>query len=218
MDKIAKYLKLIKEHPWLMSPDSALLKIVIEESELRTWQRENNIELGLLVEDKYITLLRDLVEFPNGHRGGYNRIINSAVFRNGGMGVAILPIFENKIVLLKIFRHPTRQWSLEVPRGFGEANLTLPETARKELDEEIQGNADQLIDLGPLHSNSGLEGNEIRLFFARLSSYGHLELNEGINEVELVEMSKFEKLISNATITDSFTIAAYTRSKLLGLV
>jgi ADP-ribose pyrophosphatase len=40
------------------------------------------------------------------------------------------------------------------------------------------------------------------------------DAQEGIQQLQTVEVEEFEKMIRDNKITDSFTIAAYTRAKL----
>jgi ADP-ribose pyrophosphatase len=105
-----------------------------------------------------------------------------------------------------------------VPRGFGEPGVSAEDNARKELREEINGTAAELIDLGVYHNNTGSEGNQVELFFARMESVGEPASQEGIQRVEWVNVSRLEEMIAGGEITDGFTIAAYTRCKLRGLI
>lgn len=217
-ETIGRYIKLLQTNQWLLKESTASIRIITNEAQLRSWQKDNQMNLGVLVEDQYITVIRDLVVFSDGAVRPYNRIINTAAFSKGAMGVAVLPLVDGKILLIRIFRHPIRQWSLEIPRGFGESNLTPTELARKELQEEIGGKIHKLIDLGLLHSNTGLEANAVNLFYAELKGFGKAQEGEAIEEIHLVEPSEFRELISRGEITDSFTIAAYFRAVLKNLV
>src|SRR5215470_15061422 len=51
-------------------------------------------------------------------------------------GVAVLPICEGKIGLLRIYRHTIEGDSWEIPRGFVEKNESPVESAIRELVEE----------------------------------------------------------------------------------
>src|SRR5687768_4057369 len=143
-----KYQDLLHNTPGIFSNENALLKIVTDISAIKKWEierkkqlgeeglPENWGEIGVVYEDPYILILRDLVRFPSGNLGSYFRILNSADLR-GGQSTVVLPIIENKILLLKQFRHPTRKWHWEVPRGFGEPNISPEDNAKREIREEI---------------------------------------------------------------------------------
>ena len=157
------------------------------------------------------------MEFPGGRRGGYFRVINQADLR-GGQGVVVLAEKDNKFLLLHQFRHPTRSWNYEVPRGFGEPGVKAEEQAKNEIHEEVSGEIDELVDLGIYYSNTGLEANKVKLFYAKLKSVGKLAEEEGIESILWVSLAELEEMIANATITDGFTIATYTRAKLRKLI
>ena len=225
-----KYKKIVQTHKRIfLNDDSFPIKIILVDDLIREWQETKRQELlekkdppqwadiGVILDDPYIIVLRDLVEFPDGRLGGYFRVINRADLE-GGKSVAILPVFNNKILLQHQFRHATRAWHYEIPRGFGEPNISAEENAHKEIGEETGGKIKNLIPLGLYHSNTGLDGNDIHLFFAELESIGEPDINEGIENFHLVTTEELEEMIRSEKITDGFTIAAYTRAKLRGLI
>ncbi len=220
-EKLSKYLELLGQHPSLVLPKDAPIKIITDKAVIEEWQNKHvngSNDIGVLLQDKYITVIRDLVEFPDGFISGYNRVINTAALQNGGSGAVILPVMNERILLIKIFRHPTRQWSIEIPRGFGEVGLSPEEIAQKEVSEEVGGKIKQVISLGVIHNNTGLDSNDVNLYLAYLDEVGTPREAEGITEIIWVTVNEFEKMISNGQITDSFTISAYTRAKLMGLL
>lgn len=226
---IQEYLEFAKNHPELFSNDEAMLKLELNSNIIANWMNLRRKELaekrspiewaeiGIILRDKYILVIRDLVEFPDGNRGSYFRILNQADL-NGGQGVVILPSMNGKYLLLRQYRHPTRSWSYEIPRGFGEPGVTAEQQAKNEISEETQGEIAELIDLGIYHSNTGLEGNKVKLFYANLKSIGKPAQTEGIESYYWVPLAELEEMIATAKITDGFTIAAYTRAKLLGIL
>lgn len=223
------YKKLIIDHPELFNNENTPFHVITNEKIILEWQWRSNSKgkdkgankdgdfVGVAYEDKYIILLRDLIQFPSGRFGAYLRILSTAALE-GGYAIVLLPVFQNKIVLQHQFRHPTRQWHWEVVRGFGEPNISAEENARKELEEEIGGEASKLIPLGLYHSNTGMEAGSVHLFYAELSSIGEANLNEGIQSYKLIEVDELERMIRDEEITDGFTIAAYTRAKLKKII
>jgi ADP-ribose pyrophosphatase len=225
------YLNVLKQYPWLVAnPEAGRgIRILTVQSDILAWQDEKRAQLvskgqptawadiGVILNDPYILVLRDLVEFPNGRRGGYFRVLNQADLQ-GGQGVAVLAEMNGKYPLLYLFRHPTRSWSYEVPRGFGEPGVAAEEQASNEVLEEVEGEIAELVDLGLYHSNTGLEGNKVKIFYARLKSIGKPAEDEGIESILWVSLAELEEMIASAKITDGFTIAAYTRAKLRGLL
>ena len=226
---IQEYIEFAKRHPELFSNDQAMFKLEMDPDEIAAWRDNRRKELadkklplewadiGIILNDQKILILRDLVEFPDGHKGSYFRVMNQADLR-GGQGAVVLPAMNSKYLLLRQYRHPTRSWSYEVPRGFGEPEVPAEQQAEDEVKQETQGDIAELIDLGIYHSNTGLEGNKVKLYFEKLKSIGKQAQNEGIESFRWVSLNELEKMIATGKITDGFTIAAYTRAKLRGLL
>jgi ADP-ribose pyrophosphatase len=224
-----KYTDLIKLYPSLFTNEQASIKIIIKQGTITSWQKKKRTELenkqlplewakiGVILNDPYILVIRDLVEFPGGTLGSYFRVLNQADLR-GGQGVVVLGEMNGKFLLLNQYRHPTRSWSYEVPRGFGEPETSAEEQAKNEIQEEVGGEIANLVDLGIYFSNTGLEGNKVKLFLAKLKSIGQPAKEEGIESFLWVSLTELEEMIASAKMTDGFTIAAYTRAKLRGLL
>ena len=222
-----EYDELIRKNPELMKNQNELLELILDQQVISMWQQQQNRnlptelarcnEIGIVLSDPYFIILRDLVRFPDGQMRGYTRLISQASLR-GGKAVVVLPVYQQQILLLYQFRHPTRSWHYEVPRGYGEPGMSIQDNAKKEIIEEISGTIGKLIELGEFYNNTGFEANSVSLLFAELSSVGKPEINEGIKSIVRLSVSEFEHWIENGTITDGFTIAAYTKAKLKGLI
>jgi ADP-ribose pyrophosphatase len=172
-------------------------------------------DVGVVFEDQYIQILRDAVEFPGGKAGTYVRILPK---NRSGSGAAILPICDGKLVLLRHFRHATRSFHWEIPRGFSEGDETEVQTASRELREEMGVDATELVALGSLHPDSGLMSQRVSLFAAQVAGAGGLAKGEGIQRAVVVDVPTFESLVANDEITDSFTLAAFFRARLRNLI
>lgn len=206
------------------------IKILIEKDQIAEWKKkclttlQNKrlpkqwADIGVIFEDPYIIILRDLVEFPGGYRNGYIRLFNRAYLEGGAAGVVVLPEQNGKLLIMRQFRHATRLWHWEIPRGFGEPGVKAEAQAEKEVQEEIQGKIAELFDLGTFYNNTGLEGHPVNLFLARMESVGEPEKAEGIEKLRWVSVPELERMIADGEITDGFTIAAYTKAKLKGLI
>jgi ADP-ribose pyrophosphatase len=226
---MSSYTELIKNHPMLFDNENALIRIISEENTIARWQEERYkqlieknqpkgwADLGVILDDPYFIVIRDLVEFPDKRMNGYCRVIGRASLQ-GGQAVVVLPQFQDKILLLHQYRHPTRQWHYEFPRGYGEPNTSPENNARQEIEEETGGVIEKLVGLGEFYNNTGLEGHSVSLFYAKLSSFGNPNENEGIESFIWLSVSELEDWIADAKITDGFTIAAYTKAKLKGLL
>jgi len=225
-----KYDSMIKDKPSFFNNKGALFQILLNEEDVHSWQPEKRrklaeknkpeewADIGVVFDDPFVVILRDLVEFPGGFRNGYIRLYNRAYLEGGAAGVVMLPEMEGKFLLMHQFRHATRSWHWEIPRGFGEPGVQAEDQARAEIEEEISGEIAELTNLGLYFNNTGLEGNPIYLFLAKMSSVGEPKPKFGVDQFKWVVVTELEQMIADGDITDGFTIAAYTKAKLKGLI
>ena len=228
MSALEEYFAFARKHPEMfVNPSSGGFTILLDESAIRkaeaqmmSWLETEGLPIewarvGLPFQDRYLFLLRDAVCFPDGSLGTYIRATSRVV---RGPGVVILPFYRGQVLLIRHFRHATRSWQLEAPRGFGTKGLSAEENARKELREEIAATASRLVSIGQVHPDTGVSSDAVELFYADIESYGNVEALEGIAELLPVTVADFENLIRENKLTDGFTIVAYTRAKLHGLL
>lgn len=205
----------MKDHPELFStPDEPKViriitdpeKIIALQAKLKkeykaAGEKPEWIDIGILGEDKWEYIVRDLVEHPDGRIGGYTRSVSKTTLQSV-MGVVIMPVQGNKVLILKHFRHEVRNWLLEFPRGFGEPGLTADENATKELKEEVGLSPIKLIEIGKdpgtVFYYAELEEGEPRI-----------PADEAIQKIEFVNSAELENWIINGQITDWFTIMAF---------
>jgi ADP-ribose pyrophosphatase len=223
------YSDLQKKVTWLFRRNE-LIHILTDSKAIEGWkgQRKKQLlqdslpiewaEIGIVLSDPYVVMLRDLVEFPDGSRNGYMRLYNRAYLEGGAAGVVMLPRMNDKFLLMHQFRHATRSWHWEIPRGFGEPGIDAKNQARAEIAEEIGGEIAEISDLGLYFNNTGLEGNPIYLFLVEMSSVGDPKPVFAVDQFRWVSVFELEQMILSEEVTDGFTIAAYTRAKLKGLI
>jgi ADP-ribose pyrophosphatase len=224
MSTLADYLALTKERPELFqNPSHDGIEILLDENEIREIEAQmeakglpfEQARVGIIYQDAYLRAIRDAVLFPDGKKGIYLRLIDPV---DHAPGVIVLPVYKGQVLLIRHFRHATRRWHLEIPRGFGAKGFSDEENIRRELQEEIGGTASRLISLGQLHPNTGMTSESDELFFAEVESYGDAEIGEAITDILPTPLPEFERMIRDNEITDGFTLAAYTRAKLQGLL
>lgn len=165
---------------------------------------------GVAYADPFVTVVRDAVRFRSGRVGAYVRVLPTA----GHGGVVILPMSGGRIVLIRHFRHATRSWHWEVPRGMAMEGQTGEAAGRQEVREELGVQAGELRPLGSFHTDSGLTGASVDFFLTHLDRLGTLENEEGIDDVRLVTAGEFDDMVRTGEITDSFTIAAVFKARL----
>ncbi|MCB1109694.1 MAG: NUDIX hydrolase [Chlamydiia bacterium] len=111
---------------------------------------------GIIAEDQYLFWVRDAVIFPSGEKGTYDRILWKSGLESNP-GVAVLPyLADYRIVLVLHYRHATRSWELELPRGMIRAGETIRTAATRELLEETGFRADDSLLLGTIAVDSGI--------------------------------------------------------------
>jgi len=166
--------------------------------------------VGVLASDPYATVLREAVRFPDGSPGLYNRLLVPG-------GVVVLPVLSGSIVLIHRFCHGTRCFAYEAPRGIAGEAMSLEIDARRELLEEIGAVAAELVDLGEVATTSGIVGEVMRLFLARIDKVGTPDRHEAIEGVVCCTIAETGHIVRGA-ISDGPTLAAYLRAKLAGLL
>jgi 8-oxo-dGTP pyrophosphatase MutT (NUDIX family) len=130
-------------------------------------------------------------------------------------GVAVLPICEGKIGLIKAYRHAIQGESWEIPRGFIEKDESVPASALRELEEETGLSCDpgEIKFLGFVTPDAGILAARVQVYAAlrckRIRPYGPTEV--GHREFRLFYRADIDDLISRAEIQDPCTAVAYYR-------
>lgn len=123
-------------------------------------------QVGILTEDQYWILIRDAVLFPHGVPGTYDRLLLKS------RGVAVLPILPSgKIALVLNYRHATRSWELELPRGGVNPQESYEAAALRELKEET-GLGGRISYLGEVASDTGIIAGVVPVYAAKITSEG----------------------------------------------
>lgn len=221
-ESLARYFELVRERPdQFVNPPGDIYEILLDPARIEHAQAEarrarerdglssHDTRVGVLADDPYLLVLRDAVRFADGSYGLYNRLIVPS-------GAAILPVLDGRIVLLNRFRHGTRAWHLEAPRGSFSGEGTHEDEARRELSEEIGATATEMIDLGTLHSTTGCLDEAHHLFMARIDGIGMPDKHEAIVEFSTLTVGELERQIADGGITDGPTLALFLRARLRG--
>lgn len=128
-------------------------------------------------------------------------------------GVAVLPIVDGKIGLLRIYRHAIQSYLWEIPRGFVDPGESDRTSALRELEEETGlacADAD-LESLGLVAPEPGILAGRAHLFVARrcrtIKPFSGEEF--GHREFRLFELEQVLDLYALSEIQDSTTLSAY---------
>jgi len=151
--------------------ETRLLKKGFSEKDATEFSR-----VGILTEDQYWIWVRDAVQFPHGVPGTYDRLLLKS------RGVAVLPILPSgKIALVLNYRHATRSWELELPRGGVNAQESYEAAALRELKEET-GLGGKISYLGEIATDTGIVASVVPVYAAKITSEGasNTEVSEAI--------------------------------------
>lgn len=128
--------------------------------------------VGIVFQDQYWICIRDAVIFPSGSRGTYNRLLWKSAL-DGCVGVAVLPITSDGKVMLNLnYRHATRSWELELPRGIRKHGETPQQAALRELREETGLKVKSFEMLGNVAPDTGSLASVIPVFYGIVISAG----------------------------------------------
>lgn len=152
-------------------------------------------------ENEYATLYNDNVIFPSGNGGKYLRFVWNAPY-----GVMIFAKdLAGRLLLVRNFRHENRCWSWEIPKGFGERELTAIECAQKELFEE----AGCIGRNWKLYKAISEKQSKTYLFTVEVDSQTSVtnqENKEAISEVRFFETDELQELLMSKEIIDPMTM------------
>lgn len=182
---------------------------------------EKYSRVGVVTEDKYWIWLRDPLILPNGKTTAYNRFFPKTAL-NGAAGVSVMGISkESKVLINIIFRHATREWELELPRGGRGKQETSEEAALRELAEETGTQAKSALKIGSIASDSGILTNIMDIFVVRdfiSSNEMDREECEAIDECRLLSKQELKEAFANGFIELSIKgrkVKVYCRDSLL---
>lgn len=134
---------------------------------------------------------------------------------DGITGVAILPVVDGKIPLLKVYRHPVENWSWEIPRGFVDSDEDALESVSRELEEEtgLRCRKENIQSLGVIDADAGILSARIQLFAGvdceAVQSFAADEI--GHLEMKYFEVDEIFEMINQCEVRDPSTLIAFYR-------
>jgi ADP-ribose pyrophosphatase len=173
---------------------------------------------GILIEDKQHYFVRDAVKFPSGEVRTQMRVIGCTM-TDGPSGVVALCSRDGKIFLREMFRHATRRWELETPRGQRETGFTGEDAARKEIAEELGFRVDRIEKIGDVCGDSALLASTLPIYWADLAPgapHDHPEKSEAFGKIVELSPAELSNRIKRGDIRDSYTLSAITLAHIAG--
>ncbi len=208
--KISQYLDLVKNKEEIFGPlgkwQNSEIEIILNPDQIQKIQNQTRLRLiaqgyneeeaekwssvGVVAEDNYWIWLRDAVIFPSGVYGTYDRLMLRSGLE-GVPGVAILPILSTKKVIVNVnYRHATRNWEIEIPRGHSKEGETPEKTAARELKEETGYRMSKCSYLGTVAPDTGILITKTPVYCAEVSHSG--ESNKEFSEA-IIQNPAFSK-------------------------
>lgn len=161
---LADYFDLMQERPNAFT-QSPVLSIVTDKQRMLAFMESTNKQLGVVYKSPFHLMVVDLVAGVNGQDFAYERLLPTV--EKGA--VVCLVEYNNKIVLERVFRHAIRKEQLELPRGFGEPNISGPDNVIKECREELSATIDRnsIKFLGTVVADSGCLAGSADVYFCK---------------------------------------------------
>jgi 8-oxo-dGTP pyrophosphatase MutT (NUDIX family) len=128
--------------------------------------------------------------------------------------VNVIPLTpDDRVVLIRQYRHGIREVTLEIPGGIVEGRDSPEEAARRELLEETGYESPSFIGLGSVHPNPAFLNNRCHTFVAKdsVKVAGQSQDEKEDIEVLLRPVAEIPGLIREGRITHSLVLAAFYR-------
>ncbi len=156
---------------------------------------------------KIITVKRDEAVLPSGKQVGREVVEHVD-------GVAVAAEIDNKILMVKQFRYPTKEILYELPAGkLDTKNEDILLAAKRELEEETGYRAKYWEYLGYIWSSPGFCNERIHLYkAAKLTYTGQHPDEDEFLDVEQIEKDSIFDLIKQNIISDAKSVAGILKA------
>lgn len=170
----------------------------------------------LVWQNDAVRLFEDHVRYP---ATGDGKHVESDVFRLTDApgkvnGVITIPITDDdRVVLVRQFRHPVRMWMLELPRGAREAGESPEDAAKREIHEEIGCVCTAVQALGRVAPDTGQLSSIPHIIAARVRRAGppEREETETIDRTVAMPYATLRAACERGEIIDGYTMAGVLR-------
>ncbi len=165
----------------------------------------------LVFENTVFSVYADHVVDKNGNEvPHYPSVVPKCLSEDSIAGVAVLPVRDGKVGLIRVFRHPLGKWSWEAIKGQAEPGEDAKGAAARELLEEsgFSVEADGFVDLGTIAPEGGAIEARTRLFAGVVTAAALSGVNSELGHGELAFFSNDEihDLMERSEIEDASTV------------
>jgi ADP-ribose pyrophosphatase len=174
------------------------------------------IHSSVILKNKWLTVRQDKCQLVNGS------IINDYFVVEKPDVVAVFAItVDNKVVLVRQYKHGIQRVLIELPGGYAGANEILEKAALRELVEETGYSAPKFIKICELVDNPSGMNDKIHVYLARNArkrSFQQLDPNEDIEVVlmsinELIYSLQHGKICAQTSVAASYAVLDYLSGK-----
>lgn len=161
---------------------------------------EKRIASKQLFSGRMLKLRQDEVELPNGTHA------QREIIEHPG-AVAIVPLLNQQVVLVRQYRYATEKILLEIPAGKLNPNENPDECAVRELEEETGYKAKTLRKLSSVYTTPGFTNEVIHIYLAQdlIETCPKPDEDEFIDR-EIYTYSQLSKLVNTGEIIDAKTL------------
>ena len=140
--------------------------------------------------------------------GGFE--IQRAIVQHGGSAV-MMPVDERgRVLLVRQYRLPARQYMWELPAGRVDAGETVLKAAKRELREETGFKAKQWTKLAAFYVSPGFLAEKMTVFLAQDLTEGEAENMEDERiDIEWFPSRKLDEMIGAGQIQDAKTMIGF---------
>ena len=166
-----------------------------------------------IYENPWISLTEHQVVNPGGGKGIYGKVH----FKNLAIGILVLDEDANTW-LVGQYRYPLNEYSWEIPEGGGFLGTDPLESAKRELKEETGITANSWTEIQHIHLSNSVSDELGIIYLARELIYGEAEPEE-TEQLTICKLpfDKAFEMVLNGEITDSLSVAAILKVKVLNL-
>lgn len=223
------YLNLLNQYPQTLGPwgdhTKHEIEIVRDPAKILEISAKTGRKAGIVHKDKYWIWLNDVVQFPNGSYGIYSRI-SWLKGLTGSTGVAVLIVSpKGNLLLNRNYRHATRSWEYELPRGLSHENEAPEATALREVAEETGWHVNELHHLGEMVPDSGICNARVQVFLAKAAYLDEAQPEDSevivaVDEFSLSEVKNglIQNKLRDVNLRDPFLTYALLQAMLRGLL
>jgi ADP-ribose pyrophosphatase len=168
----------------------------------------------MVYENRWLRVREDRIVRSNGIEGIYG-VVEKSDF------AVIIPILNNRMILVEQYRYPVGARFWEFPQGSWEGETISPKMlAKAELEEETGYIADEMVHVGELFEAYGYSNQRFHIFLAKKLVKTNINLDPeetGLISQEF-DIHEVEEMIKTSIIKDSVSVAAFGLLHLKGMI